>query len=216
MTLVVAHRGATAFARENTLAAFEAAIELGADMVELDVRRAGDGALVVSHDPLPRVLPPFVPTLEQVIDLCAGRIAIDVELKEPGVEDEALRVVSSAEVVVTSFLDEVVARVKRLRPDVRTGLLVGAETPLHGGIVERQHAAHADFLAPHVSLLDGGLSGEELVVWTVNDEARLRRFLADERVAAVVTDDLELALRIRYDGDGSARRNRAPFGSAGS
>lgn len=48
--LVIAHRGASGQAPENTMAAFELAIELGSDMIELDVRRCLDGALVVIHD----------------------------------------------------------------------------------------------------------------------------------------------------------------------
>ena len=50
MTWVIAHRGASADERENTLPAFERAIELGADFVELDVQVSADGALVVFHD----------------------------------------------------------------------------------------------------------------------------------------------------------------------
>jgi glycerophosphoryl diester phosphodiesterase len=48
--LIIAHRGASGQAPENTMAAFELAIELGADIIELDVRRSSDGALVVIHD----------------------------------------------------------------------------------------------------------------------------------------------------------------------
>ena len=50
MTWVIAHRGASAEERENTLPAFERAIELGADFVELDVQASSDGGLVVFHD----------------------------------------------------------------------------------------------------------------------------------------------------------------------
>ena len=50
MTLVIAHRGASAEQQENTLPAFERAIELGADYVEFDVQAASDGGLVVFHD----------------------------------------------------------------------------------------------------------------------------------------------------------------------
>ena len=189
MTLVVAHRGASSVAPENTLEAFAKAIELGADMIELDVRRGADGRLVVSHDPLPA---PDVPTLAQAVELCGGRIALDVELKEPGLEDEALRIASGADFVVTSFLEEAVAATKRLRPDVRTGLLLRPETP------SPPVATAADFLGPHHALLDRlALPDQGLVVWTVNDEMLLERFFADRRVAAVVTDDVALALAVR-------------------
>ena len=50
MTLVIAHRGASAYAPENTIAAFELAHRQGADMIELDVQQSADGVLVVFHD----------------------------------------------------------------------------------------------------------------------------------------------------------------------
>jgi len=50
MTLVIAHRGASAYAPENTIAAFELAARQGADMIELDVQRSADGVLVIFHD----------------------------------------------------------------------------------------------------------------------------------------------------------------------
>ena len=53
VTCVIAHRGASRAAPENTVAAFRRAAEMGADMVELDVRRSADGRLVVHHDAAP-------------------------------------------------------------------------------------------------------------------------------------------------------------------
>lgn len=50
MSLVFAHRGASGYAPENTLEAFELAVRMGADGVELDVHLSSDGELVVIHD----------------------------------------------------------------------------------------------------------------------------------------------------------------------
>jgi len=50
VTLNIAHRGASAFAPENTMAAFEKAIELGADVIELDLHLTRDNEIVVIHD----------------------------------------------------------------------------------------------------------------------------------------------------------------------
>jgi glycerophosphoryl diester phosphodiesterase len=199
--LVAAHRGASTLAPENTIEAFEKAIEVGADMIEFDVRSTRDGVLIAFHDEVREWthrelcdrLPWAPPLLEQVVQTCAGRIALDVELKEHGYEAEALRVVAPAEHVVTSFLPEAVAEARRLRPDVRVGLLLAADAKV-------PEVTEADFLAPHVSLLDRGLVGEQhdgLVVWTVNDEPRLKRYLADPRVAVVISDDPVLALTVR-------------------
>ncbi|MFW6039480.1 MAG: glycerophosphodiester phosphodiesterase [Gemmatimonadota bacterium] len=64
MTAVIAHRGAAAEAPENSLEAFELGMKLGADAIELDVRRTADGALLVIHDP----------TLDRTTD-ASGRIS---------------------------------------------------------------------------------------------------------------------------------------------
>ena len=57
-TLICAHRGASAQLPDNSLAAFEAAIAVGADMIEADVRRLADDTLVLSHDPAPAASTP--------------------------------------------------------------------------------------------------------------------------------------------------------------
>src|SRR4051794_36499575 len=99
--LVLGHRGASAARPENTLAAFATALADGADGVELDVRRTLDGVLVVHHDPIGRVTYAELcagvpedrrpPRLEEVVTLVAGRGLLDVELKEAGYEEQALR-----------------------------------------------------------------------------------------------------------------------------
>ena len=99
VTLVIAHRGASAEEKENTLPAFERAIELGADYIEFDIQASSDGALVVFHDLLLDRLTPLrgplrarslselreheIPTLEEVLELAAGRIGVMAEIKSP-------------------------------------------------------------------------------------------------------------------------------------
>lgn len=98
MTAVWAHRGASAAARENTVEAFAAAVRMGADGVELDVRRTADGAIAVHHDALladgrtvadvaAADLPPGVPLLDAAFEAC-GDLVVNVELKNlPGEPD---------------------------------------------------------------------------------------------------------------------------------
>jgi glycerophosphoryl diester phosphodiesterase len=82
---VFAHRGWCAGADENTLAAFtRAAGQAGISGIELDVRRASDGTLLVCHDP-PRAGAPTL-TLDAALDYLAGtNLELFVELKEPGI-----------------------------------------------------------------------------------------------------------------------------------
>ena len=61
---VIAHRGASADALENSLAAFRRAVALGADGIELDVHSTLDGAFVVHHDP---VVPAVGPALARAV-----------------------------------------------------------------------------------------------------------------------------------------------------
>lgn len=144
--LVIAHRGLPVGARENTLAAFDRAVALGADGVELDVRRTADGVLVVHHDPTlagvvvarathEEVLAAAagvglaVPTLGEVLARVPGAVVVDVELKEPGYETEVLAEVAghrpTGAVVLTSFHAGALARLRAADPDVPLGLLVG-------------------------------------------------------------------------------------------
>ena len=92
-----APRGVVGATRRTRCAAFERAIELGADFVELDVHATADGSLVVCHDP-PRG---GEPRLEEALELLRGRIGIMCELKSPW----------------RYRRHDVVARVERLLPD---------------------------------------------------------------------------------------------------
>jgi glycerophosphoryl diester phosphodiesterase len=152
MTLVLAHRGATRAARENTLPAFAAAVALGADGVELDVRRSADGRLVVHHDAeAPDLGPiaegtyaelvarrPGLPTLGEALDVCAGRL-VNVELKigperdaEPTIErlvvDELAERGRRDLVVVSCFDLASLDRVLALDAEASTGLPTGLPT----------------------------------------------------------------------------------------
>lgn len=220
--LIVAHRGAGS-APGNTLAAFEAAIRLGADMIEFDVRRTGDDELVVLHDetlggqsvatlPFVEVLrlgsPPghHVPRLVELLDAVRGRTRLDVELKEGGYEGRVLDMIFSrgvrpADFVVTSFEIGVIKSVKHARPDVRAGLLVDEVTPERA--LEMFGESGADFLGPDCQIIDDGMleragaAAVDLLPWTVNEPADIRRLLHAPAVIGVITDCTPEALQIR-------------------
>jgi len=123
--VVVAHRGASSTHPENTLASFEAALALGAPVVELDVRLSADGIPVVLHDPdLSRTTdgsgwvheltfeeiraanagtadgPQRIPAFREVLDAVSGRGGLAVEIKnipgEPAYDDEREAIVEAA------------------------------------------------------------------------------------------------------------------------
>jgi glycerophosphoryl diester phosphodiesterase len=194
VTLVIAHRGAWDPAPQNSLEAFERAIAIGADMIELDVRRTRDGVLIVQHDPVEDE--PTGPTLAEALGLTSNRIRVDVEVKEPGYADQVVAMLDPAQHLLTSFHDEVVADAKRRAPALRTGLLVPgrADTTL-----ARARAAGADYLVLQQSLPDAPLP---ILVWTVNDPPAIGRYLADPAVAGIITDRPEFVLSARTESAG--------------
>ena len=218
--MVAAHRGVAAGAAENTIAAFTNAIDVGADMIEFDVRRTRDGELIAFHDatvggaPVSGLTRDDIaatagvrpPLLTDVLRACAGRIKLDVELKEDGYVADVMAVLRAefdpAQMVVTSFLPAVVAQAKQSFPEAKTGLLVGDGGSLAAlparlrelypvGLAQR---VRADYLAPHYRLAGLGVlrraaaAGLPCLVWTVNSPALIRRYATDPRVAAIITD----------------------------
>ena len=151
--LRIAHRGASGrgLAPENTLAAFEKALDIGVDMLEIDVRVTGDGQLIVLHDPsLDRTTDregivremgldeirqadagdgERVPILREVFDLARNRAPILLEIKSDFIAERVVQAIADAQieeqVVVQSFNPQTVERVKRLAPHLPSSLLIG-------------------------------------------------------------------------------------------
>jgi glycerophosphoryl diester phosphodiesterase len=172
--LVIAHRGASWDLPENTLPAFERAIELGADYVEFDVHAARDGSLVVCHDP-PRG---GEPRLEDVVDLLADRIGIMCELKTPwryrshDVVGRTVRVLPN-DAVVVSFDRRALEAVRGRRTLQHVGF----------GVSIRAAARHAwgvgfqDRRVTRRGLAKARGLGLATTVYTVNDAARMRELV---------------------------------------
>lgn len=199
-TLVIAHRGAWGDLPENTLEAFEEAIRLGTDMVELDVRPTSDGHLVAYHDPIGDrrrdELPGPPPLLGDVVKALAERIALNIELKERGCEAELVALLRPFDdCLVTSFLDGVVREVKARAPQLRTGLIIAsapADDPL-----ARARRAGADCLVLEAGLADAATTELPCLIWTVNEQETIDRLLREPAVSGVITDQVALALSRR-------------------
>ena len=204
MTVVAAHRGASARLPDNSVAAFRAAIDAGADAIEADLRRTPDGLLVFEHDALPDPPPTSLATLSQLVELARDRVRLDIELKEAGYEREVLAALDPRPqgLLLTSFLPEAVAALRELDADAELGLLIAPED---GGddLWSRADACGADLLAPHVTLLDERLRrtalerNRPMLVWTVNDPGSITLMLRDPAVGWLVTDEPALAQRLR-------------------
>lgn len=220
---VIAHRGASLRHRENTLDAFTAAGALGADAVELDVRRTADGVIVVHHDPGIRGLgvladhpfhdlrssAPWVPTLAEALEAC-GPLWVNVEVKnspfepdwdpEEEVVDAVVRLVPPG-TLVSSFNPATVERARR-SDSVRTGYLV-FEGMDPAGLLEAA-TGHDTF---HVAVEDlppgkdraivraATERGLLVVAYTTDDPDEIDR-LAAAGVAGIITNAPDVAARV--------------------
>jgi glycerophosphoryl diester phosphodiesterase len=210
--------------RENTIGAFAAAVALGVDGVELDVRRTLDGTLVVHHDPAigdqiisqsgRRTLPSYVPTLEEAMNALKG-VQVNVEIKnsrapsEPTYDetgDLARQVVSAVrelgwhEAVSISCFDlATCAVVRSFDRDITVAWLLW-DVVLADAMI-RAHVLGFDAINPHFSTMDARVITQaselelDVNVWTVNGRVDLERMVS-LGVASIITDDPALAQQV--------------------
>lgn len=206
MTAVVAHRGASGDARENTIEAFVLAAQQGADAVELDLRITADGVAVVHHDAVladgcaialtpARDLPSWVPHLDEALDACAG-MWVNIEIKsdpneigfdpsEPGArvlaEILARRGEPSSQWLVSSFRRATIDLMRALSPDIPTAWLCISAPPgaLEGLVLDGHRAIH-----PYVECVSASLVqrchtlGLMCTAWTCDDPVRMAELAA--------------------------------------
>ena len=200
--LILAHRGAHDQARENTLEAFRAAGPAGADGVELDVRQAADGVLVVHHDPdvdgIPiaatpsTALPAWVPTLAEALGACGGLAVVDLEIKAADPAAVVADTGGAANITVSSFHLPTLDAVSAASPGLPTAWLTLPGYDQHAALAAAAAAGHRCLAPPDpavtAELVDAAhAAGVAVWVWTVNDPKRADQ-LARWGVDAVITD----------------------------
>ncbi len=231
--LISAHRGGFAVDGVPAVERYRRAIELGVDFVEFDVRKTRDGAMVIFHDDhtpsgrevrglthreLAEELGPEAMTLDELLDVAAGRVGLHLDLKETGYEAEVVRTAldrSPVDRLVITSGDQAIRTIKEQFPHVRAGLSIGEEIDrlapwmkLRVRLSElfprgRLERSHADFVAVNQQL--AGLTvlgycarhGMDAWVWTVDDERGIARFLADPRVKTLITNRPDVAMGVR-------------------
>lgn len=222
--LVIAHRGACRVRPENTVEAFSEAARIGADMVELDVRRTADGALAIRHDatlPDGRVLkdvraadlPEWLPDLGAALDACVG-MEVNIEIKnwpadvdfdaDDAVAARVVDVVTARgwreRVLVSSFNLTTIDRVRAIDAGIASGWLTGAAFDARVAVEEAAARGHGA-VHPHVRAVTEEAvaaahdAGLRVNTWTVDDPETMRR-LAAWGVDGIVTNVPDVALSI--------------------
>ena len=204
---IIGHRGAKGHP-ENTIPSFEAALEQGADGMELDIRQSGDGQLIVVHSPVVGGLlvksTPFeefrnlgdgyeIPLFEDVLKQFSSRTFLDIELKGTGFEVQAIELIRQhtviKDVMISGLRTDILDKVHEVQPDIRLGFIYN-RTQDEGS----RHNSPIDYVIPQFRLASRELIEEvhdedlRVIAWTVNDEAEMRR-LVSLGVDGIITDE---------------------------
>jgi len=180
-------------------------LELGVDAVELDVRRTKDGEVVVIHDAevdrttngkglvseltleeikkLVTDKGEKIPTLEEALDFLDKKVKVLIELKETGIEEDVLNLIREKEleknVILISFLESALGKIRALNKDVETGLIyVRHENPVKAALELK-----ANYLLPLYrftraeEIKKAHENGLKIIVWTINDEKEVSAYV---------------------------------------
>jgi glycerophosphoryl diester phosphodiesterase len=216
--LIYAHRGASADHAENTLPAFLGALEQGSDWVELDVHLAGDGGLVIHHDPHysdgrsvqehpAGARPSTVPLLDEALEACSGMgVNIEIKVTRPGTDlaDRVVELVGSRRargvdqpICISSFDEGTLDRVRSLDPGIDTAQLL-FDLSADPEAVQRAADGGAVAINPWDPFVDDALVqrcrslGLAVNAWTVDDRDRIIE-LAALGVDGIITNTPALA-----------------------
>ena len=221
--LRIGHRGARAYAPENTLASFKKAIEIGVDAVELDVRKTKDNQLVVIHDAdvkrttngkglvsefTLKEIKSFsaeggekIPTLEEVLGFLDKKVKVFVELKEMGIEEQVLSIVHEKglerSVVVVSFLEDVLKKVRELDKDIEIGLIYAKhKNPIKAALELKANYLLALYRFTHTANVEKAHeNGLKMIVWTINTPEEVEEY-AKKGVDGVASDKPDILMRV--------------------
>jgi glycerophosphoryl diester phosphodiesterase len=214
--IVVAHRGDPVAHRENTLESFAAAVDAGADMIELDVRRTADGRAVVAHDATldrvwgvagriaemtrDEVVSIGVCDLAQALESIPAHVQVMVDYKDEDVAEPAL-----ADVIAAGALDRSVfaggcftghRRIRALAPEARIAATWESEERVPDALLDE---LAAEFYNPRGNVLAGDAGaiermharGTKVSVWTIDQPDAMEFFIASG-VDAIITNRVAL------------------------
>ena len=220
--LIGGHRGSPKKAHENTLESFTAAILDGADFIEFDVRYSKDRKLIIHHDPAlkGRILSEMnydeitelsensgyrVPLLEDVLELCKGRIMLDIEIKEPETTEETaektLSLFNPEDFIITSFHDSVIVKINNDFKGLKKGLLFDDTTKKD--LEKRIVALRPDIILPDFENLDFTVNklipaipfDIKALYWNVNTVEAMRRTLENDLTKGIISDFPDIAVK---------------------
>ena len=213
--LKIAHRGARAYEPENTLRSFNKAIEYGVDAIELDVRKTKDNEIIVIHsadvnkttngngkvneltlEQIKKLVTEKdepVPTLEEVLDSIGKKVKILIEIKEKGIEEKTISLIQKKKlldkVIIISFHEEVLKKVREINDQVETGLVyVRHKNPIKTALdLKAQYLLSLYRFTYSKNIEKAHENGLKIIVWTINNKEEAIEY-RNKGVDGIATD----------------------------
>lgn len=225
---IMAHRGACTDVPENTLPAFERAIELQADYIELDVQETKDGEIVVTHDSnfirctgydgnvwemtydeisklnagikFPAQTPTPIPRLRDVMELCKGKIKMNIELKSNGHEKHLEQSVAelineydmASDVVITSLTRACLVKMKEVMPDMPCGYIVSMAIGNYYDMSCSDFFSIEESFINETTVREAHKRGKTINAWTIDSHADTDKMI-NLGVDSIITNDPVMA-----------------------
>lgn len=223
--LLIAHRGANKLAPENTLKAFQKAIDLKADYVEFDTHLSKDGEIVIMHDKNTSRTTGFkgeisemslnelkqldcgegekIPTLKELIEIAKDKIGLQLEIKSKG---QAAKIVALLRehgliesTIISSFDHDELIEVQKIEPNLKlASLVVGIKkgSSIREATDNRFYAIHPLYKFASEKFIQNAHENDIKVnVWTVDSKIRMRK-LIDIGIDGIITNDTEAAKEV--------------------
>jgi glycerophosphoryl diester phosphodiesterase len=221
---IIAHRGANRHRPENSLAAFEKALEFGAHVIETDVRATRDGHAILMHDDTVKRTTGGVgavaemsledikslklgngqdiPTVREALELLRGRCLVNLELKDPGSVAAAGEIVREMklwkEVIFSSFSGPWLVDLKLRYPNARLSFISDDRKQDCVRIASSLKAESVNIharIATKQLVLHAHSSGLDVNVWTVNSPRRIRKLIVIG-ADGIISDKPDVARRV--------------------
>lgn len=231
MPQIIAHRTGGTMASENSLEGVDESVKRGVYGAETDIQRTKDGAYVINHDSTFNRLTGVdkaaedmtlsevkelrikdttgsgalleVPTMEELLDRCKGRITAFVELKGACVDekmaDDAVAAIRERnmtdEAVLISLKYDVLDYVKKTYPEIKTGVLIfggmGDISKLNCDMILMEEE-----MATFWQIMQLEAAGKQTGIWTVNKESGMKHFL-NSGADFIITDEIPMGVEMQ-------------------
>lgn len=201
--IAIAHRGASGYAPDNTIAAFKYASKLNADMIELDIRKTKDGKIICFHDAeieyrgrdytvsaltleQMRIAKGDLCTLKEALDYIAGTdMLLQIEFKSSGIEEQVVKLVRQAgmeeRTYYGSFTLSILKKIKSIDPSAKLVYITNLNSTV-SSVLKNPENFPVDVLSVKCLLLTEKtiarlhLAGVQVYGWTIDKASDIKNY----------------------------------------